>query len=522
MPEKHSDEPSEVDRDDVERSEGSVDSNGSRRYWSASDASNGSTLPHWTEPPTGEIPKIYGLSRDTAEEIDHEKADEGAISWKRDRRKLETSESVGSLSGRRKNDTSGRHFAKDETESVLDLDPASPEKNSGTGRLRDQKPQSSVRVISSRPSPLRSRYSKSRSANSSSDPVTAEIFASQGSGSSSELPSGAKESGSKMDDPPELVLPTSRRPQWKRSRPVSDKEIPENGVPGVARGKRKRYSESTSVTTRVITGLLLGAGTVFAFLLGRPAVLAILTAVVVLSVVEYFRLVRQDHDSSPKGGYRPAVLVGLIGTVGEIFGAYLKGPGAIVFVLSFTMLASFLWYLTGVLKAPVLPNAAVTFTAVAWIGLGGAFAALIIRPVPGGPRQGLAYMMAVMISVVAADVFAYFGGLIFGKRKLAPSISPRKTIEGLMIGALGAILAGALISSHIHPISVSLGGMIGLLAALGVPCGDLLESKIKREIGAKDTGSILPGHGGFLDRIDGLIFVTPLVYYLLYFGHHIA
>ena len=91
-----------------------------------------------------------------------------------------------------------------------------------------------------------------------------------------------------------------------------------------------------------------------------------------------------------------------------------------------------------------------------------------------------------------------------------------------MIGAIGAILAGAVIASRIHPVTVSLGAAIGILAALGGPCGDLVESKIKREIGAKDAGSILPGHGGFLDRVDALIFVTPLVYYLLYFTHHIA
>ena len=527
MSREYSDSPSGKDKPDSKDKSNAMPEGSRRRYWGPSAPSNGAQLPHWTDPPTGEIPKIYGLgARAGGERVDPESADEGALSFKRERRLLESTDQLGTVHSDPA--PTGRHFGgadreRDEDATIdltlLDRSAPSPED------LSHRDPP--LRVISSRPSPLRGRHGRSQRNSEKFAEDTSEIFTAIPGDREAAASSESKAGRAEAPAVEEMVLPERRRPQFGRpkfgakkspSAPKAPKE-PTRTNAGKSEGSP---ATSASIAIRLVTGLSLGAAVVIAFLLGQKVVLGILTLAILLATVEYYRLVRQEHPSSPKGGYRPAVIVGLIGTVGAVIGAYLKGPSALVLVFSFTLLASFLWYLFGVLKAPVLPNAAVTFMGVAWIGLGGGYAAAIIRPISGDPRAGLAYMMTVLIVVVANDVFAYFGGMVFGKRKLAPKISPGKTVEGLLIGAAGAILAGALIASHIHPVTASLGGAIGVLGAIGGPCGDLVESKIKREIGAKDAGSLLPGHGGMLDRLDALVFVTPLVYYMLYFTHHIA
>ena len=496
-----------------------------RRYWGPQSNSNGAQLPHWTEPATGEIPKIYGLNSSKDDEVDPASVDEGALSFKRERRLLERTDKLGSVHDAPV--AKGRHFghlgSRSSDEDTIDL--AGLDRGADGNGLGSGAPTTgSLRVISSRPSPLWSRQARAHRSPSAQSLDTSEIAKPSSAGP---RPEGFSNPDTVPAGPPvEMQLPERRRPQFKkpalnRAKRSGSEAKASPGTPEET--PKEASSSSASVTVRVVTGLGLGAVLVIAFLAGHIAVLVAVTLAILLATVEYYRLVRQEHPGGPKGGYRPAVIVGLIGTVGAVVGAYLKGPSAIVLVFSFTLLASFLWYLLGVLKAPVLANASITFMGVAWIGLGGAYAAAIIRPLAtGDARRGLAYMMSVLIVVAANDVFAYFGGMVFGKRKLAPKISPAKTVEGLLAGGAGAVLAGALIASHIHPVTMTLGAMIGLLAAIGGPCGDLVESKIKREIGAKDAGSLLPGHGGMLDRLDGLVFVTPLVFYMLYFTHHIA
>jgi phosphatidate cytidylyltransferase len=122
------------------------------------------------------------------------------------------------------------------------------------------------------------------------------------------------------------------------------------------------------------------------------------------------------------------------------------------------------------------------------------------------------------IVIFASDIGAYFGGRAFGKHKLAPAISPGKTVEGLIAGLLfasgGAALATLTFFSEL-PYQVSIPLAIAL-ASVGV-LGDLCESAIKRGAGAKDAASILPGHGGFLDRLDSLLFGAPILYYFARF-----
>ena len=125
---------------------------------------------------------------------------------------------------------------------------------------------------------------------------------------------------------------------------------------------------------------------------------------------------------------------------------------------------------------------------------------------------GKIFTLVVLVS--CNDTFAYLSGLLFGKHPLAPHISPKKTWEGL-IGALVATTIGAsLVFYFVLNDSWWLGAMIGVMGVITATCGDLIESAVKRDLQIKDMGSILPGHGGILDRVDSLLFTAPAVWFV--------
>lgn len=145
------------------------------------------------------------------------------------------------------------------------------------------------------------------------------------------------------------------------------------------------------------------------------------------------------------------------------------------------------------------------------IGLGaGSFAALAsLAPVEEGTSR-IALLLAVVIS---CDVSAYFTGRLLGRHKLAPQVSPGKTVEGALGGLVGAAVAAAVVATQLFKDqSVGLVVTIGVLVAIAGIVGDLLESLFKRYVGAKDSGTIFPGHGGALDRMDAFILAAPLLY----------
>lgn len=133
----------------------------------------------------------------------------------------------------------------------------------------------------------------------------------------------------------------------------------------------------------------------------------------------------------------------------------------------------------------------------------------------GQLSAGAAYLWLAFIGTWASDTFAYFVGTYFGRRKLCPTISPGKTIEGATGGLIGSIIAIILLGS-IFKLSILHSGIMGLLVGIAAPIGDLVESAIKRFAGVKDSGRILPGHGGILDRFDSILFAVPAIYYYMH------
>jgi phosphatidate cytidylyltransferase len=131
-------------------------------------------------------------------------------------------------------------------------------------------------------------------------------------------------------------------------------------------------------------------------------------------------------------------------------------------------------------------------------------------------NTGLVLTLATMTSIWAADSFAYVGGSLFGRHKLAPVISPKKSWEGLFFATLGSILMWYVVPlifmGHTSLIAAL---VLGTVVSFSSLAGDLFESRIKRDVGVKDSGSLLPGHGGILDRIDSLLFTSTLVFIIL-------
>jgi phosphatidate cytidylyltransferase len=155
--------------------------------------------------------------------------------------------------------------------------------------------------------------------------------------------------------------------------------------------------------------------------------------------------------------------------------------------------------------------------------VGGAFSSFVLlRALPGrirvGPYaaadRGAWIMLCVAVCVWSTDTFAFFTGMAIGKHKLAPKLSPGKTFEGFVGGLAGAIFAGAAFG-HWIGLAWANGAVIGAIAGLIGPLGDLFESGLKRELGIKDFGNLMPGHGGILDRFDSLMFVAPVAYLYL-------
>ena len=133
-----------------------------------------------------------------------------------------------------------------------------------------------------------------------------------------------------------------------------------------------------------------------------------------------------------------------------------------------------------------------------------------------GESWGVVMLWLLLFCTWASDTFAYFAGRAFGKRKIVPSISPNKTLEGFIGGFIGCIITGIIYAS-ISNIPVYFGAYVGIICGVLAPLGDLFESKLKRLCNVKDSGTLLPGHGGVLDRFDSLLFTAPVTLLLVLF-----
>jgi phosphatidate cytidylyltransferase len=203
---------------------------------------------------------------------------------------------------------------------------------------------------------------------------------------------------------------------------------------------------------------------------------------------------------------RPVVLAGYLGALAALLGATLGGAEWALAGLMSTLVFAF------VIKGGVSTvSVSVTVLGVAWIGLGLAHA-LLLRDIDG---HGVLAVYTVLLAVWAGDAAAYFVGLLFGRHKLAPTVSPGKTWEGLAAGTIATVGVTFLALYDAHFLTIAESLVLGAVIAVAAPLGDLFESALKRDADVKDSGRLLAGHGGVLDRIDALLFAWVAAYYIV-------
>lgn len=248
---------------------------------------------------------------------------------------------------------------------------------------------------------------------------------------------------------------------------------------------------------------------------------AILTTVaLVIALVELFQILRQ-------GGHSPRIIPGLaIGLLlcGSATLQVLAGIDLSAAVIAISVIGAICYELIPGDRSQSLSSWAFTFSGAYYIG--GLLSTYILfhglttplRPAPLAPLgipPATAWLFCAFAVTWLQDTAAYFVGRSLGRHKMAPILSPKKSWEGAA-GGMAASILSALLAAYLLglPIGLPQAALIGLLAGVAGPLGDLAESLIKRQIGVKDSGQLIPGHGGILDRIDSLIFTGPLVYYL--------
>ena len=509
-------------------------------------------LPHWTEPATGEVPQVLigddaPLLEETDEDLDAwssfatstprwRDADD---SWDEDATEYvaglahDDESRVGALA-----DPDARP-THDEFFSFHDLEEQVEERTSGSTRAvaagetdgEDRSAPLAVPPWASLPDADNFHdASASAGANAYRSANTTTVGAGQEWADSSASSTGTGSVGrsasavydDEADDVSEDEVP-----------PADDKERSRGGATRLSR-RRKRQADKEQgdsdgddsddsddsdgggrdVGAAIVVGVLLLGVFAVLMLIGPGWAMALVALVVFLAAGEFF-------DALRRVGFESATLFGLVGCVAFPLAVYWRGLPAFPLLSVLALVGCLVWYLAGAggPNARVIEGAGSTLFGIAWIGGLGSFAAAMLRA-----PDGRALFLIATLATVGYDVGGFFIGRNAGQRHLSDA-SPNKTVEGLLGGMAACVVVVVVAVGAIHlgpwdgygPAIV-----LGLGAAMAAPLGDLCQSRVKRDLGVKDMGTILPGHGGVFDRFDALLFVLPTIYYLVTIvGHRI-
>jgi phosphatidate cytidylyltransferase len=264
--------------------------------------------------------------------------------------------------------------------------------------------------------------------------------------------------------------------------------------------RRRRRRGGSDLGRRILVAIPLIAFAIFIIVEGGLIFTIGVIVVGVLCMGELFDVL---------GAVRPVKLAGFLGLIALALAANYGTTYNVLLMM--VALLPVLFFLT--IGRPERRNRslsmAVTVLAVWWIGLAIAHAVLLRRL-----DHGDAIIVDILVGTFLGDTAAYVGGRAFGRRPLAPEISPNKTLEGLLIGMVFAVAGVWFAGLYQDWLSGLDAVLLGIAVALAAPVGDLFESLIKRDVGAKDTGSFLGPHGGVLDRIDAVLFTVPVGFYV--------
>lgn len=256
---------------------------------------------------------------------------------------------------------------------------------------------------------------------------------------------------------------------------------------------------------RALSAIVLAPIAVVLILLGGWLLAGMLIVVLGIAALEYVRLMQ-------RGGYRPAWWIAFVLIVVLLIDPLLSQSTLAPVALTLALIGSLAWQLTR--RSPsATVDWALTLAGGLYLGWAGRHF-ILIREFPNGGM----WLLLVMTGTWFADTGAYVVGTRWGRHKLAPLLSPKKSWEGLLGGILFGIVCNALLALALSLPAIH-GALLGLIGATLGAIGDLSISMMKRQVGAKDSGHLIPGHGGALDRIDSLLFSVLACYlYLSWFA----
>ena len=444
-------------------------------------------LPHWTDPPTGQVPAVLARESDEVPEWQRD-GDTGPI-WREHEHDwddpgyepsmlADEETNVGEL---RKDDQSEERrpwdFSDDEDEDAWtqeDRPEQLSDPDSGevprVGHVTTIS--SSVRRGAPTRTPVRQRHGRRRQPDRVE--FSAEPYAAQ----------------AQVYSPAQVAAPQS----------------PQANEPQTVGGSGR------NMPVAIATGVAIAAIALLAWWSGTVATEVLATIVITLCAAEAYGTFR-------RAGRRSATILGIVAVAGLMVAAYAKGPSAELVITALLVAGTLVWYLFGIEQGSPVEGVSHTVFVYAWVGILGSFAALLLAPSQFPQRHGIAFFAGAIIAAALDDIGSLAVGRWFGQHLLAPLVSPKKTWEGLIGGSVLAILGSVFITARIHPWTTSKAALLGVVVAVVAPLGDLCESLIKRELKLKDMGSLVPGHGGMLDRFDALLFVMPATYFLVRLVH---
>ena len=259
--------------------------------------------------------------------------------------------------------------------------------------------------------------------------------------------------------------------------------------------------------TRVITGFIIGLMALFAILSGGLYLMALILVIVVLASKEYTLILKHK-------GFLPSFKIILFSSLFFALLAYFNLFNLLPLAFTVATITSFMWVLFRG-KQPYIANVATTILGFVYCGWFPLHLIFFRNLECAQYDSGLGFVIMMLACIISTDVGCYYVGTRWGKHKLAPTVSPNKSIEGSIGGAVCSVLMAEIIGIFFLGISWWLSLIAGLICTTFAQIGDLCESLLKRDAGVKDSGDSLPGHGGFLDRTDSFALTIPIMYYFV-------
>ncbi|MGP5682950.1 phosphatidate cytidylyltransferase [Brachybacterium alimentarium] len=283
--------------------------------------------------------------------------------------------------------------------------------------------------------------------------------------------------------------------------PTSVGAVTGEGEP--VRGRAKRRGPGRDLPAAIAVGVALGGVFLAALFLVPQAFPALVAIVIVLAVLELTRALAH-------GGLRVPAVPLLVGVIGMAVSTVVFDVEGLLISTAVAVCVLILWRVSESMGLTALRDVAGAVFCLAWVAFLGSFTLLLF-----GMEQGPLLVLLAVLGPVGNDLGGYIAGVLFGSHPMAPSISPKKSWEGFagsMVLGVGSVTALAVLALGLPWWS---GVVLGVVLVVVSTCGDLSESLLKRDLGIKDMGHLLPGHGGVLDRVDSILLAAPTTYIML-------